>query len=58
MWHIIDGYDIMHMRNVKLAIQTLNQTASGPQFAPNLLKASGIINPAAPSMAQRAWISS
>lgn len=39
-------------------IFTLNQTASGPQIAPDLLNASGSTNPAAPSMAQRAWISS
>lgn len=37
---------------------TLNQTASGPQFAPNLLSASGMMNPAAPSMAHLAWMSS
>ncbi len=37
---------------------TLNQTASGPQTAPDLLNASGSTNPAAPSMAHRAWISS
>jgi hypothetical protein len=37
---------------------TLNQTASGPQIAPDLLNASGSTNPAAPSMAHRPWISS
>jgi hypothetical protein len=36
----------------------LNQTASGPQFAPYLFNASGMMKPAAPSMAHLAWMSS
>jgi len=41
-----------------MAAPALNQTALSPNGTPLLASSSGVTQPRAPSMAQRAWISS